>query len=183
MFTQRSAIREEINANREMINELRERNKYLIDLLGHLDETEKVIDPDAVIMNLIDVIKELKTLIPNVPAETLIAQVAKSMQGYNNNIYNEEKNITYNVSNTVNVESTPRKKKYTDLKKLAKIALAYLKEVNEPLEMDRIFQYLEEEHGQRWNKATQYSTMKNLMNYEPSIERLEGSKAIYKARI
>lgn len=188
-FTEREFLekrQEQIHEERRKLNE-----EYwaianrLRELDGEERETLQSVDLDSTLSNLIKVVDKFSSLMPNVPAETIINGLLEKQAELGVDILVDE-NDSNNIeeSQILELKDSEKKKDFTlnrkskDLKIVRDKIISYIKERGIPVKSKEIEKYLKDEFGWTWKNFT--VTMTNVMNIDSRVER--ASKGYYQVK-
>lgn len=173
VFTERIAIREELEFIREERRKLTDRYHTLVFRLRELDEEDRKVgsfaDNEGVMNLLQGLTKELSYAVSRVHSQAPMTQYLEE-QVQDQLI--QKDNVVIDKETVVDQKEQDRvvkKGKGNDLRKTALIVLNYLKDAGGPVKSSRIFDYLRERHNLSWDKRSQGYVIKTLVQYEKKI--------------
>lgn len=182
VFTERQAIQQRMAEIREERRELGNEYYTLMDRLRELGNVEKeAIDTESVVGNLTEAIKTLQQLIPHIPAEALIRQVAEVVKENDITIEidKEEQKPQVAPEHVIKHQQyldseknlTERKRKRYNGKELNQLIIDIMKETGVPMKLGDIRAMVEETTGQEFNEGTFHNRMNNLMLSNPKVTK------------
>jgi hypothetical protein len=170
LFTERIAIKEELEFIREERRRLTDRYWGLMERLKQLDSEERVngqfIDMDGVVKSFDRMTKDLSEALSLVHRHTPMDQLPEEPADepiQDNQVADKE-----TVIKQREFDSTITKTNWKDLKKITPIVSQFLKERGVPVKLSTIFAVLEEQ-GFKWSKTAYSLTMKTIMEYDKKI--------------
>lgn len=189
VFTERAAIRERMTDIKEEKKRLNEEYYVLLDRLRTLDTQEtEAIDTESVVGSLTDALRLLKELIPNIPTDVLITNLADKVKesGVQIQAELEETPIVpeyivaeqkYRDAQRQLHERTPGKKnnsKYlnkSDSGRLSDAIVALLKEKGIPTKLGELQDEIEQEFGPI-SGAAFHARMNTIMKNNSKVEKV-----------
>lgn len=186
MLTERQAIQEAIQWNRDEISRMREESRVLFEQnflhtkrLRELDELDRTrgqfiaLDSNEIIRLLVEQSRLMAELIDErTPKVDLMAELEP--------LYSEETTTTTKrtMVETSEESTTTIKRKRNDFKKQSATVASILKDVGRPTVLKDIMSTMEEDHEITWDFPT--NAMDLIMKHEPRISRVSHGAYQYK---
>lgn len=184
VFTERQAIQQRMAEIREERRELGNEYYRLMDRLRDLDTQEKeAIDSEAVVGSLAEAVKTLRDLIPFIPADALIKQVAQLVKENEIEITVEEEEqkpqvapahvISHQQQMDAEKHLTEKPRRVGRVKSddLNRMIVDVLKDRGVPMKLEDIRQAVEEQVGYEFNGGTFHNRLNNLMISNSRVEK------------
>lgn len=180
-FTERVAIKEELEFIREERRKLTDRYWDLITRLKELDAEDRArgqfIDIEGAFQSIHEITKELSFAISYVHKKIPMDIENEELSLIQDNQVADKET----VRNQQKDDNTILERKNKDLKKIAQLVASFLKEKGVPVRINTIFKYLMDDYGYYWGKTSYSWTFKQLMQYEPKI--ISSSRGYYQYKL
>lgn len=181
VFTERQAIKQRLEEIRQERRELLQEYHRLLDRLRELDNQEKeAIDVHSVVGSLESAVLTLKELIPHIPAEAVIRQVAAMVEEKKIQIITEEKQEPQVAPEHVIKEQqrkdeerivTYKRKGRLKGDVLREVVVDILKEHGAPMKLEHIRKKAEEKLNREITSKAFSLAMSNMMLKDSRIQK------------
>jgi hypothetical protein len=184
VFTERQAIQQRMTEIREERRELGNEYYRLMDRLRELDTQEKeAVDIDGVVGSLTEAIKTLQSLVPHIPADALIKQVAQMVNEGGVGIIEETEEqkpqvapahvISHQQQRDAEKHLTEKPRRVGKLKSddLNQMIIDVMKDKGVPMKLADIQTAVEEKVGYEINGGTFHNRMNNIMISNSKVEK------------
>jgi hypothetical protein len=183
VFTERQAIKQRMEEIRQERRELAQEYYRLLDRLRELDSMEReAIDVETVVGSLESAIVTLRELIPHIPADALVRQVAAMVEENQIQIITEEKQEQPKVAPEHVIKEQQRKdeERIVTYKRTGRLRRDFvnqvvediLKEHGAPMKLEDIRKKVEENLGREIGTKAFSLTMRNIMERNSKIQKV-----------
>lgn len=185
VFTERQAIQQRMAEIREERRELSNEYYTLMDRLRELDNVEKeAIDTESVVGNLTEAVKTLRSLIPFIPADALIKQVAEMVKENDITIEvdKEEQKPQVAPEHVIKHQQHVDAEKHITTKKTGRLSSSQVREIEQiiidilkesgiPMKLLDIRNEVTKRIGYEMHEGTFHAKVNNLMIKNPRVTK------------